>query len=179
MKEGKTSDKQRLYDNGIEEAKKTYAIFENVLFFVFIALGFLGMYPLSVSGIPFVSILYALFAVIMLVFVLRKHLCTHCYYYDKWCHCGWGKLSSVMFKKESGNQKLGGKLAGFTWGILMGLPILGMITVIVMGKTSLTEELVFLIPFIVLVVVNGILHIKDCKECKMRFICPGSGAKKK
>jgi len=172
-------DEQKLYDNGIEEAKKSYAIFENVLLLLLIVLGFLGMYPLGFGNIPLVSILYALFVVIMLGFVLRKHLCTHCYYYDKWCHCGWGKLSSAMFKKDSGNQELGGKLAGLTWGILMGLPIIGMIAVIVMGKTSLTEEMIFLIPFIVLVVVNGILHIKDCKECKMRFICPVSGAKKK
>lgn len=172
-------DEQKLYDNGVEEAKKSYAILENVLFIVLIALGFLGMYPLSVSGVSFVSILYVLIAVAMLVFVLRKHLCTSCYYYDKWCHCGWGKLSSAMFKKDSGNQELGGKLAGLTWGVLMGLPIIGMIAVVIMGKVSLRDELIFFIPFIVLVAINGILHIKDCQKCKMRFICPGSGAKKK
>ena len=170
-------DEQKLYNKGIEEAKKSYAIFENVLFLVLIALGFLGMYPLGVSGLPFVSILYVLFAVVMLALVLRKHLCTDCYYYNKWCHCGWGKLSSAMFKKNSGNQQLGGKLAGLTWGILMGLPIIGMIVVVVIGKASLTNELVFFIPFMVVVVINGILHKKDCEKCKMRFICPGSGAK--
>ena len=172
-------DKQKLYADGIEEAKKSYAIFENILFLVLIVLGFLGMYPLSLGGIPIISILYALFGVIMLAFMLRKHLCTTCYYYDKWCHCGWGKLSSAMFKKDSGNQVLGGKLAGLTWGILMGLPIIGMIAVVVIGKTSLTDELIFFVPFIVLVVINGILHKKDCEQCKMRFTCPGSGAKKK
>lgn len=171
-------DEQKLNHEGIEEVKKPYAIFENILFLVLIVLGFLGMYPISVCGIPFVSILYALFAVIMLVFVLRKKLCTNCYYYDKWCHCGWGKLSSTIYKKDSGNTELGGKLAGLTWGILMGLPIIGMIAVVIMGKASLKDELIFLIPFIVLVVINGIIHIKDCKKCKMRFICLGSGAKK-
>jgi len=176
--EVKNMDKEKLYENGIEEAKKSYVIFENVLFIVLIALGFLGMYPLGVNGVPIVSILYALFVLIMLVFVLRKHLCTGCYYYDKWCHCGWGKLSSAMFKKDSGNQELGGKLAGLTWGILMGLPIIGMIAVVIMGKVSLTDELTFFVPFIVLVIINGILHVKDCQKCKMRFICPGSGAKK-
>lgn len=154
-------DKQKLYEDGIEEAKKSYAIFENVLFLVLIALGFLGMYPLGVNGLPIVSILYVLFILIMLVFVLRKHLCTGCYYYDKWCHCGWGKLSSAMFKKDSRNPELGGKLAGLTWGIFMGLPIIGMIAVVIIGKFSLTDELIFFIPFIVLVAINGILHVKD------------------
>ena len=177
--EVKNMAQQKLYQGGIEEAKKSYAIFENVLFIILIAMGFLGMYPLSVSGFPFISILYLLFAVIMLVFVLRKHLCTGCYYYDQWCHCGWGKLSSAMFKKDSGNQELGGKLAGLTWGIIMSLPIIGMLAVIIMGKTPLTDELIFFVPFIILIVINGILHKKDCGKCKMRFVCSGSGAKKK
>jgi uncharacterized protein YacL len=170
-------DEQKLYKEGIEKVKKYYAIFENVLFLLLIVLGFLGMYPIRVSGIPFISILFVVFVVIMLAFVLRKHLCTNCYYYDKWCHCGWGKLSSAMFKKDSGNQKVGGKLAGLTWGILMGLPIIGMIAVVIMDIASLTNELILFIPFIVLVVINGILHVKDCQKCKMRFICPGSGEK--
>ncbi|MDI6826507.1 MAG: hypothetical protein QMD36_04980 [Candidatus Aenigmarchaeota archaeon] len=170
-------DKQKLYEKGIKEAKKSYAIFENALFLLLIVLGFLGMYPLSIKGLPLVSILYALFGVVMLVFVLRKHLCTKCYYYDKWCHCGWGKLSSAIFKRDSGNQEFGGKLAGITWGILMGLPIIGMVGVIFVGKTPLIDVLIFFVPFIILVAINGVLHMKDCKECKMRFICPGSAAK--
>ena len=138
-------DEQELYEDGVEDCKKFYVICENVLIVGMIALGFLGMYPLSFGGLPFVSILYVLFALIMMVFVLRKYLCTNCYYYDKWCHCGWGKLSSVMFKKGSGNQELGGKLAGFSWGTLMGLPIIGMVIIVAIGRTSLTDELIFLV----------------------------------
>lgn len=84
-----------------------------------------------------------------------------------------------MFGKDSGNQEVGGKLAGFTWGILMSLPIIGIIAVVVIGNISLTDELIFFVPFIVPVAINGILHKKDCEKCKMRFICPGSGARKK
>ncbi len=172
-------DERELYEDGVEDCKKFYVICENVLIVGMITLGFLGMYPLSFGGIPFVSILYVLFALIMMVFMLRKYLCTNCYYYDKWCHCGWGKLSSIMFKKGSGNQELGGKLAGFSWGILMGLPIIGMIIIVIIGEISLMDELIFLAPFIALVAVNGILHKIDCEKCKMRYICPGSSAKKK
>jgi hypothetical protein len=143
-----------------------------------IILGFLGMYPLKIISIPIVSIFYVLFATFMLFFMLRKHLCINCYYYNKWCHCGWGKLSSTMFKKNTGVQKLGGKLAGLTWGILMTLPIIVMIIIIIIDEVSLIEKLFFLVPFVALVVVNGILHKIDCEKCKMRFICPGSAAKK-
>ena len=97
-----------------EEVKISYVIFENVLIVLLIIFGFLGMLPLTINGLPIVSIVYVLFAVIMLIFVLRKHLCTNCYYYGKWCHSGWGKLASLMFKKNSGSWKFGIKLARFT-----------------------------------------------------------------
>ena len=171
-------NKEKLYEDGVEECSRGYVICENVLIFGMIILGFLGMYPLKIISLPLVSILYVLFAVIMLFFMLRKHLCTNCYYYDKWCHCGWGKLSSAIFKKNTGDQKLGGKLAGLTWGILMGLPIIVMIAMIAINEVSLIDELVYLVPFIALVAINGILHKIDCEKCKMRFICPGSAAKK-
>jgi len=172
-------DQQKLYPGGKEEAKKSYAILENIFIIILIVTGFLGMYPLSIDGFSFLSIFYVLFVAVMLMFVLRKHLCTGCYYYGKWCHCGWGKLSSAMFKKDSGNQELGGTLAGLTWGIIMGLPIIGMLAVIISGKTPLIDELLFLIPFIILVVINAILHKKDCETCKMQCICPLSAVKKK
>jgi len=165
--------------SGIEESKRSYVLFENILILILVVLGFFGMYPLGVRSIPIISISYVLFAVLMLVFVLRKHLCTRCYYYDRLCHCGWGELASLFYKKDTGNYELGGKLALFTWGIIMGFPMIAMIVIVVMGKATLVDELIFFIPFVIAVTINGILHVKDCKECKMRAICPGSAAKKK
>jgi len=169
----------KLYQDGIEESKPWYVLFENFIILVIVILAFFGMYPLGIRGIPVISISYAVFTVLMLVFVLRKHLCTRCYYYNKWCHCGWGKLASLFYKKDTGNYELGGKLALFTWGIIMGFPMIVMIAIIFMEKAALVDEHIFFIPFVILVAINGILHVKDCKECKMRLICPGSAAKKK
>ncbi len=76
-------NKEKLYEEKIEVCSKGYGICENVLIFGMILLGFLGMYPFKIISIPLVSILYVLFAVFMLLFMLRKHLCTHCYYYGK------------------------------------------------------------------------------------------------
>lgn len=171
-------DKEKLYKNGINKFKKTYAIFENILIICMILFGFLGMYPLKMLGLPLISIFYVLFSLIMMVFILRKYLCTTCYYYDKCCHCGWGKLSSLMFKKKSGDIESGGKLALFSWSVLMGFPISIMIFIILTNSILLLDELFFFIPFIILVIINGILHKIDCEKCKMRYICPGSSAKK-
>ena len=168
-----------LYEQGIESASKVYAIVENLIIAVTIAVGFVGMMPLlNFGGVPILSIAYAVFLIASLGFVLRKHLCTHCHYHGKWCHCGWGVLSSKLgYAKDSGNKALGAKLAGATWGTLMMVPIIAMIVGFVIHGIHLFSGIVFGI-FVVLVVVNFASHVKDCKECKMRFICGMSAAKK-
>lgn len=169
---------ENLDPTGIEAAGLRGIILENILLVALIAIGFLGMYPVSVAGIPLVSIVYMLFAAIMLGAVLRKHLCTHCYYHGRWCHCGWGKLSSAMFHAKSGDRHLGESLVMPTWGIILFMPVIVMALVIVLGIAPPILELWFLVPFVILVIVQGILHKKDCRQCRMRFICPGSAAKK-
>ena len=172
-------DGKGLYEDGIEQASKAYAIGENFLFLVTIGVGAAGMYPLlNFAGIPLLSIAYVVFLSVMLGFTLRKHLCTHCYYYDKWCHCGWGRLASKLgYAPGSGNRDLGGKLGGATWGTLMLLPILAMIVGFVLNGAPLSSIVLFA-SFFALVVVNMVMHIKDCKSCKARFVCPVSAAKK-
>ncbi|MGD9202226.1 MAG: hypothetical protein PVI26_11725 [Chitinispirillia bacterium] len=169
---------KKIFEGGIEKTKIPYIIFENVLIFALLFFGYSGMKSISIYEIPILSIIYILFSLSMLIFFLRKHLCTHCYYYGKSCHCGWGLLSSNLFKKESGNQKIGGILAGVTWGIIMILPIIVMIILIIIKEVKLKDEVLYLVPFIILTGINGLLHKIDCDKCKMKYICPGSASKK-
>ncbi len=168
-----------LYKPGIEQYSKKHITAENLLLIIQFILGFVGMSMFKFKFIPYISILYALFIFIMLGFVLRKHLCTHCFYYGKSCHCGWGKLSALIYRKDSGNISIASKLIGLTWGIVMVLPILIMIFAIIIGKVSFGSISIVLFLYILLVIINGITHVQDCRNCKMRFICPGSGAKKR
>ena len=85
--------------------------------------------------------------------------------------------SKLGYAKNSGNKALGTKLAGATWGTLMMVPIVAMIVGFVINGISLFSGIVFGV-FVVLVVVNFGSHVKDCKECKMRFVCGMSAAKK-
>ncbi|MCP3875486.1 MAG: hypothetical protein GY699_20310 [Desulfobacteraceae bacterium] len=167
--------KELLDPNGIKNASLSYVLLENGLIFANILIGSFGMSPLKLMNIPLISILYLLFVFYMLVFALRKHLCTQCYYYDKSCHCGWGKLASKLYKPNTGNQKLGGFLAAITWSSLMVIPL------VVMGfllyQDFSNSRFLLLIAFVVITIGNNILHVKDCRECKMRYICPGSAAK--
>ena len=167
---------QKLYDKGIEKYPLASAIGQNLLFMIYFAVAFIGMSFLQINNIPIVSIIYIIFIGIMLIFVLRKHLCTHCFYYGKVCGTGWGKLAACLFKKNSGNYELGGKLAGVTWMLAMFLPLIGMVIALILNWFSITITLL-LVVFIVLSVVNFLIHRESCRKCKMRFICPGSTAK--
>ena len=115
---------EELYKEGLEKYPTGCIIGRNLFFLAYFGIGFLGMFSLQIYGFPIVSIAYASFLVIMLLFVLRKHLCTNCYYYGKLCSTGWGKLA-LMFKKNSGNYEFGVKLAGITWMLATLIPIIG------------------------------------------------------
>ncbi len=147
---------------------------QNLLFVLYFAVGYFVMSPLKISGFPLVSVTYVLFLYVMLVFVLRKHLCTHCYYYGKWCSTGWGKLSSLLFKEKSGDYELGVKLAGITWGIGTLLPIVLGILAIVINK----RVLLLWILFMMLTPPVIYFHKVSCKTCKMREKCPASMTRK-
>ena len=167
---------KEIYEDGIEQAKTIHVVFENILIIIFVSLGCYSIYPVGINGVPVLSMIYVLFAIIMFGIVLRKQICTVCYYYGKRCHCGWGLLSSKMFEKDCGNQKTGTKLAGLTWGVLTCLPLIVMAVLIITGTMSLIDEMICLVPFLIVVIINGLLHKKTCEQCKMRFICSASNA---
>jgi len=168
---------KELYKNGFEEYPYSIVISQNLFFLLYFGTGFTGILSLKIFEIPLISILYAIFIVVMLLFVLRKHLCTNCYYYGKRCSTGWGKLSSLMFKEKSGNYELGIKLANITWALATLTPIIGIIISLFINFSG--YKLALLLLFVVLTPVNFLFHKNSCKRCKLRNICPASMSKEK
>jgi len=170
-------EKQKLYERGLENYPKTTVVLTNVLLLLWFGFAIYGMSALKLGGLSVVSIVYLLFAIIMLGFVLRKHLCTHCYYYDKLCGTGWGKLSSRLFKEKSGNYELGMKLAGLTWGLLIIIPIVAIPLAMFLHWEFLVPGGICLAGFLVIMVINRFGRKKGCAQCKMRYSCKASAAK--
>ncbi len=168
---------KKIYKEGLEQYPLRTVVSQNLFFIVYFGLGTVGVWSLKIKTIPIVSISYILFLVTMIIFVLRKHLCTNCYYYNKRCSTGWGKLAAIMFKKNSGNYKLGVRLAGITWGLATIIPIIGMILILAFNF-KLTILINFSL-FLLLTPLNFIIHKNSCLKCKMRGICPASMAKKR
>ncbi len=171
--------KKDIYMDGLEKFSVSWILGQNLFLICYFILGFLGMYPVQVYKIPILSLLLLLWIIVVLVFMLRKHLCTNCYYYNKLCHLGWGKISGHLFAKNSGNYNFGGKLAGITWMfVLTFFPIIGIGFVVIWKWFSFYYTVIFF-SFIVMSALNFFIQKKSCEKCKMRFICPGSLAKAK
>ncbi|MCD6309441.1 MAG: hypothetical protein J7M18_01930, partial [Candidatus Eremiobacteraeota bacterium] len=145
--EKKTENHVKLYNDGIESAPFYQVLGENAVILFMVLLGVVGLLPIRIFGLPIVSLLYLAFTVIMLIFVLRKHLCTHCWYHGKRCHCGWGKISAGIYPEKSGEYTLAPVLAYITWAVLVIVPLIVMLGVVLFSSTQRGWALVFLILF--------------------------------
>lgn len=168
-------DKLKLYDKGLEKNPIGRIIFANLIMLLMIILGTIAFWYFY----PILAWFYFLIAFIMIYIVLRKLVCTKCYYYDKLCGIGWGKLSALMFKKgniEDFEKSIGLKIAPMTYGLLMIVPII-IIIISIIQSYSIYKIVVFIFLLIIFIYSGSISRKKTCELCKMRLICPGSAVK--
>ena len=165
----------KLYEDGLEEYQKSGIILGNIVMIFWIALGTIAC---SYLYLP-VAWLYFAFAVTMVFIVLRKFVCTNCYYFDKWCCMGWGKISCLFFDEgsiEDFHKSTGIKLAPVIYGLLTIIPAVMIIISLILEFTVL--KLVVLVLLLSVSVYSGaISRKKSCSNCKMKLICPGSASK--
>ena len=165
----------KIYEQGKEEYSRTGIFFGNFIMLLWIAAGTIGCWYLS----PLAAWIYLAFAIIMVGIVLRKIVCTNCYYYDKWCCFGWGKLSALLFKKgkiEDFSKSLGIKVAPITYGLLTLIPLVLIIISLFQEFTVL--KIVVLVFLLLISFYSGTISRKKiCAICKMRLICPGCAVK--
>lgn len=134
----------------------------------------IGLYFVNLLGIIWVF-LYLLF-IFTLEFRLLKQSCVHCYYYDKRCAFGKGKLSSLFFKKGNPTKFIEKQI---TWKDMIPDFLVSIIPLCI-GIWFLIIDFnwFYLILIIILIVlafpVNGYLRGSvACKNCKQREIgCP-------
>ena len=165
----------KIYEHGLEEHPKSGAILGNILMILWIALGALGCWFLN----PIVAWIYLVFAAAMVFIVLRWLVCTKCYYYDKWCPIGWGKLSALFFKRgnvEDFDKSIGVKLAPITYGLLTLVPLICIVVSMIQDFTI--PKVIVLVVLLLLSIYSGaISRSRTCKKCKMRLACPGCAVK--
>lgn len=169
------ASKVKIYETGLEENPKGRIIVGNLVMLFLIALGTIACWYFY----PLLAWIYLAFALIMVYIVLRKLVCTNCYYYDKWCGLGWGKLSALLFKKgriEDFNKSVGLKIAPLTYGVIMMIPIV-LIIISIVQVYSIYKVGVLILLLLISFYSGGISRKKACVRCKMRLSCPGSAVK--
>ncbi len=167
--------KTDIFEQGLEEYPKTSIILGNLIMSLWIALGTIACWLLY----PLIAWIYLALAVMMVGVVLRKLVCTNCYYYGRWCGMGWGKLSALFFKQGSMgdfDKSIGLKLAPVTYGLLSLIPLICLVISMVQGFT--VAKIVVLILLLLVSLYSGVISRKKCcTSCRMKLICPGSAAK--
>ena len=165
----------KIYAPGSEEYPKSGVIIGNLFMILWIALGTVACWFFY----PLVGWIYLVFAILMVFVVLRKLVCPNCYYYDKWCNTGWGKLCALFFKKgdiEKFSTSPGIRIAPLVYGSFTLIPLI--LLVISMFKGFSLLKLSVIVLLVLIGFYSGtISRKKTCAKCKMRLICPGSAIK--
>ena len=172
--------KEELKDKLFQEGKESFSfgtiLLGNIAFLLNWGIGFILLMPFRISGISIVSWFYLIVLIIVQI-SLKKLNCTSCYYYGKSCYLGWGKLTAICFKQDSGDQEKGMKLA---ISYILQLPVILIASLIagsIYGFNAL--NIILLIIFVIINILQGLLlRKKACEVCKARFICKGSAAPK-
>jgi len=132
------------------------------------------LWPVQWAGWPALTIGWA--GIVGLIqLLLKKHNCSGCYYYDKLCHLGWGKVSAALFPQDSGDPKTGMRLSLF---YVLSPPLILLGTILI-GYTLPTGRghWILLGVYVTLNVALFALRTKTCRVCAQRKVCPGSAVK--
>ncbi len=163
-----------LYNDGLEEYPLSVVVKENTAIALWLILGTLIISQVSCI----IGSLYLICALSMILVVMRKLLCTHCYYYGKVCHVGWGKLAALLFPKGEITQFStckGQKAAPIFFAALALIPVIfSLISLIIKFKFYKLPLIAVLIGTIIYSSVFA--RKKSCMQCKMKTICPGSAS---
>ena len=162
----------KLYEQGLEKHPLKTVVLSNLAMIIWIALGTLSCWFLY----PLAAWIYLALALIMVGFVLRKIVCTNCYYYGKWCSTGWGKLSALLFKEgemEKFSKSIGVRIAPLVYGLMSLVPAILLIVSLVREFT--VPKIIILACLLLITVYSAFIsRRKGCANCKMKLVCPGS-----
>jgi len=164
-----------IFEDGIEEYPIAGIIFGNIMLILWIALGTIACWFFY----PIVGWIYLVFVVVMVGIVLRKLVCTNCYYYDKWCPIGWGRLAALFFKKGNIEDFASSpviKLAPLIYGLLHLTPII-LVIVSIIQEFAILKIAVLILLLLIGLYSATVGRKKTCAKCKMRLMCPAGATK--
>lgn len=146
-------------------------ILTNIIIIIWLALGVYAIWLV----VPLLAAAWAVFLLVMFLFVMRASICTKCRYYGDRCSTGWGWYTSKLFKK--GNEEdfpgcFGARFAPFLWtGISLLPPVI--LAVSLFPDFSIMKVLLLAVLIVIAYLFgNRDSRKKVCSVCKMNDLCP-------
>jgi hypothetical protein len=134
----------------------------------------LGFFIMIRPGIIF-SVLFLIYVFILEYRLIRYH-CVNCFYYDKTCGFGKGRLSSLFFKKGDVSKSC---IQEMSWKDMIPDLLISLIPFVVGIYFLITDFNIILLSSIILLLFlttsgNGFIRSKlTCRYCKQKEIgCP-------
>jgi len=144
-------------------------LLDNVPTVILFTLGFLIINKLS----TLIAIIFGSYALFSVVWFWAK-ICPYCHHYNTLaCPCGYGVVSSKLFKKGTGKsfKKV------FRRNIIIQFPnwFVPLVFLVYLISSSYTKEILVLTIFFVLigfVIIPLVSKLVGCKNCEIREDCP-------
>ena len=164
-----------LYEPGLESYPVRDVLLGNLVMALLISAGTVVCWFVS----PVLGAVYLTFSVVMVYVVLRRLICTRCYYFGKRCGTGWGLLASMWFARgarEDFNESAGIRLAPMVYGLVTLAPLVALVVLLIQGATT---SLLLLVGVFLGIgfYSSGPGRRRACSRCKMKLFCKGCAAK--
>lgn len=151
-------------------------LLDNLPTILLLILGFLIIRQLTLTG----AVLYGIYAGISIIWFWAK-ICPYCHHYDTYaCPCGYGIISSKIFKRKDGKSFR--KVFRNNLGIQYPNWFVPLAVAIYLLITSYTKGILFLTFFFIIVgfiVIPAISKLVGCKNCEIKEDCPWMNNSKK
>ncbi len=144
-------------------------LLDNIPTLLLFVLGFMIINYLSKFG----AILFTVYALSSILWFWAK-ICPYCHHYGiQNCPCGYGTISSKLFKRQDSNSfqkvfKQNILIVFPNWFIPFGIAILLLITDYSVQVLALT----ILFSFIGFIIIPAISKLVGCKNCEIKKDCP-------
>lgn len=139
-----------------------------------IAIYAIGLYIMAQCGLVW-AVLYLLYCGVFEMRLLRYH-CVNCYYYDKVCAFGKGKLSALLFKKGDPQKFAEKEMKWLDLAPDFFILIFPLIAGIVLLVTNFNWTILILLIILIALSMGGNAFVRGsyaCKYCKQKELgCP-------
>lgn len=142
-----------------------WVVGENALLMIYVVVSTILLWPLKIANLPIVALIYLLSLITTFLISITRGSCVGCAYFDRLCHCGWGRLTVRLAGQPIVRPTFENRTA-LLWISATYLPYFGLLTVLLYPS-----YLGLFLIFLLLSALNTAVHLLACSRCLMQEAC--------